>query len=171
MFGGCFIAKFAAMTELNQYECELLDAVLEAFGIPDSLTRRQLLELFDNDEPTAFAMVQILLREGLIAEAGKHGDYELPDKLILKPKGEKFLREGGFTKRYRLEQDKPVEVGGTLAKLQQQNMRLQNLKLSAESQVGDLQKTIDRLRTLQYIWWALILLALIAGYFWGHHKH
>lgn len=159
------------MTELNQYECELLDAVLEAFGIPDSLTRRQLLELFDNDEPTAFAMVQILLREGLIAEAGKHGDYELPDKLILKPKGEKFLREGGFTKRYRLEQEKPVEIGGTLAKLQQQNMRLQNLKLSAESEVGDLQKTIDKLRSLQYLWWALILLALIAGYFLGHHKH
>ena len=79
------------MTELNEYECELLDAVLEAFGIPDSLTRTQLMQLFDQDEATAFAMVQILLREGLIAESGKHGDYELPDKWILKPKGEKFL--------------------------------------------------------------------------------
>src|ERR1700709_922398 len=74
------------MTDLNEYECELLDAVLEAFGIPDSLTRLQLLELFDQDEASAFAMVQILTREGLIAEAGKHGDYELPEKLVLKPK-------------------------------------------------------------------------------------
>ena len=159
------------MTELNEYECEMLDAVLEAFGIPDSLTRLQLMQLFDQDEATAFAMVQILLREGLIAESGKHGDYELPDKLILKPKGEKFLKQGGFTKRYKTEQEKPVEVGGTLAKLQQQNMRLQNLKLSAESDRRDLQKKIDKMQMLQYIWWALIVLAFIIGYLVGHmHK-
>lgn len=160
------------MTELNEYECELLDEVLGAFGIPDSLTRRQLLELFNQDEAMAFSMVQILLREGLIAEAGKHGDYELPDKLILKPKGEKLLKNGGFTKLYRAEQAKPVEVGGTLSKLQQQNMKLQNLKLSAESERNDLQKTVDKLRSLQYIWWGLILVALIIGYLLGHHhKH
>ena len=165
------IAKFAAMTDLNEYECELLDAVLEAFGIPDSLTRRQLLELFDQDEASAFAMVQILIREGLIAETGKHGNYELPEKLVMKPKGDKFLKEGGFTRRYKLEQEKPVEVGGTLAKLQQQNMRLQNLKLSAESKVSDLEKTISKLRTLQYFWWALIVIGIIVGYWLGHpHK-
>ncbi|MDO3628803.1 hypothetical protein [Mucilaginibacter sp. BT774] len=159
------------MTELNEYECELLDAVLEAFGIPDSLTRAQLMQLFDQDEAAAFAMVQILLREGLIAESGKHGDYELPDKLILKPKGEKFLKGGGFTKRYKAEQEKPVEVGGTLAKLQQQNMRLQNLKLSAESERRDLQKKIDKMQMLQYIWWGLIVLAFAIGYLLGHmHK-
>ncbi|MEO6851315.1 MAG: hypothetical protein ABI203_02415 [Mucilaginibacter sp.] len=159
------------MTDLNEYECELLDAVLEAFGIPDSLTRLQLLELFDQDEASAFSMVQVLIREELIAEYGKHGDYELPEKLILKPKGEKFLKEGGFALRYKLEKEKPVEVGGMLAKLQQQNMRLQNLKLSAESQVSGLQKTIDKFRTLQYLWWVLIILALIIGYWLGHsHK-
>ena len=158
------------MTELNEYECELLDAVLEAFGIPDSLTRTQLMQLFDQDEAAAFAMVQILLREGLIAESGKHGDYELPDKLVLKPKGERFLKQGGFTKRYKTEQEKPVEVGGTLAKLQRENMRLQNLKLSAESERRDLQKKIDKMQTLQYIWWALIVLAFIIGYFLGHKK-
>ena len=170
---GCqLIANFAAMTELNEYECQLLDAVLEAFGIPDSLTRLQLMQLFDQDEAAAFAMVQILLREELIAEAGKHGNYELPDKLILKPKGEKFLREGGFTKRYQQEQQKPVEVGGTLAKLQQQNMKLQNLKLSAESERNDLQKAVDKQRMLLYILGALIVLAFIIGYLIGHvHKH
>ena len=163
------IANFAVMTELNEYECEMLDTMLEAFGIPDSLTRSQLLELFDQDEATAFAMVQILTREGLIAEAGKHGDYELPQKLILKPKGEKFLRDGGFSRQYKLEQEKPVEVGGTLAKLQQQNMRLQSEKLAHESQLSKLQKDINLLKTLQYVWWALIVVFFIAGYFWGHH--
>jgi hypothetical protein len=158
------------MTELNEYECEMLDAVLEAFGIPDSLTRLQLMQLFDQDEATAFAMVQILLREGLIAESGKHGDYELPDKLVLKPKGEKFLKQGGFTKQFKTEKEKPVEIGGTLAKLQQQNMRLQNLKLSAESERRDLEKKIERMQMLQYIWWGLIVLAFIIGYLIGHKK-
>lgn len=158
--------------ELNEYECQLLDAVLEAFGIPDSLTRLQLLQLFDHDEAAAFAMVQILLREGLIAEAGKHGNFELPDKLILKPKGEKFLKAGGFTRRYQLEQEKPVEVGGTLAKLQQQNMKLQNLKLSAESAHKELQKIVGKQRMLIYILCVLIVAALIIGYLLGHaHKH
>src|ERR1700748_206294 len=128
------------MTELNEYESEMLDAMLEAFGIPDSLTRLHLLELFDQDESTAFAMVQILIREGLIAESGKHGNYELPEKLIMKPKGDKFLKDGGFVRRYQMEQQKPVEVGGTLAKLQQQNMRLQNEKLSNASEIYDLKK-------------------------------
>ena len=156
------------MTDLNEYECEKLDAMLEAFGIPDSLTRNQLLELFDNDEATAFAMVQVLIREGLIAESGKHGDFELPEKLILKLKGDKFLKAGGFTRRYQLEQEKPVEVGGTLAKLQQQNMRLQNEKLSNTSQIGDLQKAIQRLQNRQYYLWILIVIALIIGYLIGH---
>jgi hypothetical protein len=156
------------MTELNEYECEMLDAMLEAFGIPDSLTRTQLLKLFDGDEATAFAMVQILTWEGLIKESGNHGDYELPEKLILKPKGEKFLKDGGFSRRYQLEQQKPVEVGGTLVKLQQQNMRLQTEKLANQSEISRLEKQIDGYKTRQYIWWALIVVALILGYWLGH---
>ena len=165
--------KFVAMTELNEYECEMLDAMLEAFGIPDSLTRKQLLELFGDDEATAFAMVQILIREELIAESGKHGDYELPEKLILKPKGDKFLKAGGFTKRYQTEQEKPVEVGGTLAKLQQQNMRLQNEKLANASKIDELEKQIQSHKNGQYIWLILILAAIIIGFFagWHFHKH
>ncbi|GAA4307797.1 hypothetical protein GCM10023149_01470 [Mucilaginibacter gynuensis] len=155
------------MTDLNEYECEMLDTLLEAFGIPDSLTRLQLLELFDQDEAAAFAMVKALTREGFIAESGKHGDYELPEKLILKPKGEKFLKEGGFTKWYQLEQQKGVEVGGTLAKLQQQNMKLQNEKLSNQTQIGNLEKMVNTLKVRQYILCILIVVALIVGYFIG----
>ncbi|MGF7078047.1 hypothetical protein [Mucilaginibacter sp. UYCu711] len=153
------------MTDLNEYECEMLDAVLEAFGVPDNLTRGQLMELFDGDEAVAFAMVQALAREGLVAENGKPGHYELPEKLILKPKGEKFLKDGGFTRRYQMEQHKPVEIGGTLAKLQQQNMRLQNEKLANKSEIADLQKTVKNLQLRQYILFGLIVVALIFGYF------
>jgi hypothetical protein len=155
------------MTDLNEYECEMLDTMLEAFGIPDSLTRRQLMSLFDQDEASAFAMVQVLTREGLIAESGKHGDYELPEKLILKPKGEKFLKQGGFTRRYQLEQQKPVEVGSTFAKLQQQNLRLQNVKLANETEISNLKKVVNGLQTRQYVWWGLIVIALIIGFFIG----
>jgi hypothetical protein len=162
-----YIVIFALMTDLNEYECELLDAVLEAFGIPDSLTRLQLLELFDQDEAAAFAMVQVLTREGLITKSGLHGDYELPEKLILKPKGEKFLKQGGFTRRYHTEQQKPVEIGSTLAKLQQQNLRLQNLKLSNQTEITNLKKTVKDLQTRQFIWWGLIVIALIIGFLIG----
>ena len=156
------------MMELNEYECEILDTMLEAFGVPDSLTRLQLMNLFEQDEASAFAMVQILIREGLIAETGKHGDYELPEKLILKPRGDKFLKQGGFARRYKLEQEKPVEVGGTLFKLQQQNMKLQNLKLENERELVELRRTVSRVQIRQYIWWVLIVIALIAGYLIGH---
>lgn len=155
------------MTDLNEYECELLDVMLESFGVPDSLTRRQILSLFDQDEATAFAMVQALIREDLVVASGSYGEFELPEKLILKPKGEKFLKDGGFTRRYQLEQQRTNEVGGTLAKLQQQNMRLQNEKLANQSQIIDLQKKAAAMRMQLYISWALILVALLIGYFIG----
>ncbi len=156
------------MTDLNEYECEMLDAVLEAFGVPDSLTRGQLMELFDGDEAVAFAMVQALAREGLVAESGKPGHYELPEKLILKPKGEKFLKDGGFTRRYQKEQHKPVEIGGTLAKLQQHNMRLQNEKLAYQSEIATLRKTITSLQIRQYILFVFIVVAVIISYLLFH---
>ena len=155
------------MTDLNEYECEMLDVMLQAFGVPDALTRDQVMQLFDGDETVAFAMVQALVREGLIAEAGKPGKYELPDKLILKPKGEKFLKEGGFGKRYQIEQEKPRQLGGTQAKLQQQNMRLQNEKLSQQTQIANLQQKVKALQMWVYILAAVALLALLLGYLLG----
>ena len=162
--------KFAVMTDLNEYECELLDAMLEAFGIPDSLTRDQLLELFDNDEAAAFAMVQALIREDLVAGTGRQSEYDLPEKLVLKPKGEKFLKEGGFSARYKREQQRPMEVGGTLAKLQQQNMRLQNEKLANQTELSALKKTMSARQARLYFMWVLVVVAFIVGYMLGHMK-
>ncbi|GAA4918142.1 hypothetical protein [Mucilaginibacter defluvii] len=156
------------MTDLNEYECEMLDVMLESFGVPDSLTRRQILSLFDQDEAAAFAMVQALIREDLVVVSGSHGEFELPEKLILKPKGEKFLKEGGFTRRYHLEQQRPNEVGGTLAKLQQQNMRLQNEKLANQSQVIDLNRKVQSLKISLYVCLALIIIAFLIGYVVGN---
>lgn len=159
------MSEICGMTDLNEYECEMLDTVLEAFGVPDSLTRKQLMQLFDGDEATAFAMVQALAREGLVAEAGKPDSFELPERLILKPKGEKFLKEGGFSKRFQLEQQKPLQVGGTLAKLQQQNMRLQNEKLALKTELDNAEQQINKTRLLQYVYWVLIAVAFFLGMF------
>lgn len=157
------------MAALNEYECEMLDVLLEAFGVPDSLTREQLLKLFGGDEATAYGLVQVLIREELIVESGKNGPYELAERLILKPKGEKLLREGGFTARYHREQDKPLEVGGAVFKLQQQIIRLENDKSDAESELRDLKHELKKQQWLTYLWWALIAVALILGFWLGHH--
>jgi hypothetical protein len=53
--------------------------MLDAFGMRDSMTRRQLSELFIQDEATAFAMVQILLNKALVVESGNYSNYELPE--------------------------------------------------------------------------------------------
>jgi hypothetical protein len=148
------------VTDLNEHECEMLDAMLEAFGIPDSLSRKQLMTLFDEDEASAFAMVQVLVREELVAEVGNHGDFDLPEMLVLKPNGEKFLKAGGFLRRYRLELEKPVPVNSVRSKLQQQVLKLQDEKLVH-------QKKIARLQRMRYLWWALILAALLIGWFAG----
>jgi hypothetical protein len=65
----------------------------------------------------------------------------------------------------------PVEVGGTLAKLQQQNMRLQNLKLSNEGQISDLQKKATNLQIRLYISYVLIVAALLLGSIIGYLIH
>lgn len=162
--------QICGMAELDEYESGILDAMLEAFGVPDSLTRAQVLTLFDDDEAIAFSMVQVLLREELITISGQQGDFELPDKLILKPKGDKFLKAGGFTRRRQLEREKPAEIGGTLSKLQQQNFKLQHLRRSAEAERDELVKSVNRLRLGRYAWWTLILVAFIVGFLLGRHK-
>jgi len=41
--------EIASITELNECECELLDAMPEALGIHDSLNHTRLMDLFDRD--------------------------------------------------------------------------------------------------------------------------
>ncbi|QQL50181.1 hypothetical protein [Mucilaginibacter ginkgonis] len=156
------------MVELNEFECEMLDIFLEAFGISDSLTRNQLLVLFGHDEATAFALMQILLREGFIALNGVHGAYDLPERLILKPKGEKFLRSGGFVRQRQSEIKKPVEINSTAVKLQQQNMKLQNDKLSLQTDIRNLQSRIDFSIKLRYFYLIIGLVLMVVAYYIGH---
>lgn len=103
--------------ELDKFEYEIRDVVLEAFGKQDSLTRQYLLELFDDDEPMAAAIVAVLQADGLVAEVGLSEQYYLPVLLVRKPAALAFLQNGGYTRQFEIIQEKKQlakEKEGTL---------------------------------------------------------
>jgi hypothetical protein len=92
--------------ELDRFEYEMLDAVLEAFGQNDSLTREQVLDIFDYDEDYAASMIGFLESQGLIASVGN----KLPLVINRDPKAIAFLENGGFvSKEQEIEQDEPAQ--------------------------------------------------------------
>jgi len=97
---------FTAM-ELDRFEYEMLDAVLEAFGQHDSLTREQVLDIFDYDEEYAASMIGFLESKGLIASVGN----KLPLVINRNPKAITFLENGGFvnSKEQEIEQDETAQ--------------------------------------------------------------
>jgi len=96
--------------ELDKFEFEIRDILLEAFGKQDSLTREHLLELFDYDEPMAAAIVAVLSADGLVAEVGLSEQNYLPVLLVKKPTVEAFLRNGGYTRQFELAQENGQSV-------------------------------------------------------------
>jgi hypothetical protein len=88
--------------ELDKFEFEIRDILLEAFGKQDSLTREHLLELFDYDEPMAAAIVGVLSADGLVAEVGLSEQNYLPVLLVKKPTVEAFLQNGGYTRQFEI---------------------------------------------------------------------
>ena len=78
--------------ELDRFEYEMLDAVLEAFGQQDSLTREQILDIFDHDEDYAASMVSFLESNGLITVVGN----KLPLVINKEARAVAFLENGGF---------------------------------------------------------------------------
>ncbi|WP_259067777.1 hypothetical protein HDF24_19020 [Mucilaginibacter sp. X4EP1] len=92
--------------ELDKFEYEIRDVVLEAFGKQDSLTRQYLLELFDDDEPMAAAIVAVLQADGLVAEVGLSEQHYLPVLLVRKPAASAFLQNGGYTRQFEIALEK-----------------------------------------------------------------
>lgn len=92
--------------ELDKFEYEIRDVVLEAFGKQDSLTRDYLLELFDYDEPMAAAIVAVLSADGLVAEVGLSEEHYLPVLLVRKPAASVFLQNGGYTRQFEIALEK-----------------------------------------------------------------
>lgn len=92
--------------ELDKFEYEIRDVVLEAFGKQDSLTREYLLELFDYDEPMAASIVAVLSADGLVAEVGLSEQNYLPVLLVKKPAVYTFLQNGGYTRQFEITSEK-----------------------------------------------------------------
>ncbi len=92
--------------ELDKFEYEIRDVVLEAFGKQDSLTREYLLELFADDEPMAAAIVAVLSADGLVAEVGLSEQHYLPVLLVRKPAASAFLQNGGYTRQFEIALEK-----------------------------------------------------------------
>src|SRR5258707_5083147 len=78
--------------ELDKFEYEMLDAVLEAFGQNKSLTREQVLDIFDHDEDYAASMIGFLESNGLVTVVGN----KLPLVINKEPRAVVFLANGGF---------------------------------------------------------------------------
>src|ERR1700748_3177958 len=83
--------------ELNEFEYQMLDAILESFGSGDELTRAQVVDLFNGDETFAASMISVLASEGLVVERGLNAGEALPEVRPKGPGAATFLMNGGFT--------------------------------------------------------------------------
>lgn len=122
--------------ELNEFEYQMLDALLDAFGTRDHLTRTQVLELFDGDETFAAAMVQVLTGEGLVSETGLKAGQQLPQKLRREVKGVIFLEKGGFASR-KQDAELPAKPAWDEEYLLRKNTGLQNETLRLQRTLRD----------------------------------
>jgi hypothetical protein len=122
--------------ELNEFEYQMLDALLDAFGSGDQLTRKQVLALFGGDEAFAADMVTLLVTEGLVIEVGLTEEHALPKKLVRQAKALRFLENGGFAnpKETTLSPQKPTWDEEHLKK---RNTELQNETLRPQRTIRE----------------------------------
>ena len=97
--------------ELDRFEYEMLDAVLEAFGQHDTLTREQILDIFDHDEDYAASLIGFLESNGLVTVVGNR----LPLIVNKGPRATTFLESGGFVNG----NEPPIEKEEPLAEPEQ----------------------------------------------------
>jgi hypothetical protein len=163
--------------ELDRFEYEMLDAVLEAFGQYNSLTREQVLDIFDYDEDYAASMIGFLESKGLIASVGNR----LPLVINREPKAIAFLENGGFvnSKEEEIEQDEPVTGPEPLPhqpiQLQTESPVDEQVLRQLDKRIGALELRIKRFDYLKYVLLAAGLIILILAV-WiikllPHHHH
>jgi hypothetical protein len=146
--------------ELDRFEYEMLDAVLEAFGQHNSLTREQVLDIFDYDEDYAASMIGFLESKGLIVSVGNR----LPLVINKEPKAVTFLENGGFvnSKEEEIEQDEPVTEPEPLP---HQHIQLQSEKPAHENTLRQMDKRIgaleSRIKYFDYLKYLLIVTGLV----------
>lgn len=150
--------------KLNRIDCEMLDTLLEAFGSTGSLSREQVLKIFDGDETIASSLVKVLADNGFVMEVGHVEEQDLPLLINRESTAVLFLKNGGFTGAYDAETAARASAG-ELELLQKENLGLQNEKLvyeqtlrEREERIRTLELKIRRMEYLKYLWWAAGLL-------------
>jgi hypothetical protein len=161
---------FTAM-DLNEFEYQMLDALLDAFGSGDTLTREQVLELFEQDEAFAVELVGFLISEGLAVEIGLTNEHGLPSKLLKLAKADDFLGQGGFTNRPAVPAGpkKPVWDDEHLKKrnteLQNEVLKLQRMIRDKEGELLALAQKVKYLEKYKYmLYGALVAVVALAGW-------
>jgi hypothetical protein len=162
--------------ELDRFEYEMLDAVLEAFGQHDSLTREQVLDIFDYDEDYAASMIGFLESKGLIVSVGNR----LPLVINKEPKAVTFLENGGFvnSKEEEIELDEPVTEPEPLPHQptpQTESPVDEQVLRQLDKRIGTLELRIKSFDYLKYLLLAAGLVILILAV-WiikllPHHHH
>jgi hypothetical protein len=163
--------------ELDRFEYEMLDAVLEAFGQHDSLTREQVLDIFDYDEDYAASMIGFLESKGLIVAVGN----KLPLVINKEPKAVTFLANGGFVghKEEEIEKGEPATEPEPLphqhTQLQNESPVRENTLRQMDKRIGALELRIKSFDYLKYLLLAAGLVILILAV-WiikllPHHHH
>jgi hypothetical protein len=163
--------------ELDRFEYEMLDAVLEAFGHNNSLTREQILDIFDHDEDYAASMIGFLESTGLVTVVGN----KLPLIIKKEPRVVTFLENGGFVKSNE-ELAEKQEPATEVEELKERDIQPQAEKPGYEpafkehdQRIRSLELRVKHFENLKYLLWAtgLAISALAACIikllFYRHH--
>ena len=167
---------------MNEFEYQMLDALLEAFGDRNTLTRDQVLQLFDSDERLAAEAADVLVAEGLVGVNGMVKEGLLPATLHKLPKAQEFLEQGGFAGRVH-KLSPPSRPDWNEEQLRKRNTELQNETLRLQRLIRDQQAEItafdEKLKVLKLYKFAIylcciVIAALLTWIFLGHamgHHH
>src|SRR5260221_5172076 len=145
--------------ELDKFEYEMLDAVLEAFGQNKSLTREQVLDIFDHDEDYAASMIGFLESNGLVTVVGN----KLPLVINKEPRAVVFLANGGFVNGNE-ELVETEEQATETDLLKERDLKPREKKSDYEhtfeehdKRIKSLELRIKRFEYLKYLLWATLL--------------
>ena len=147
--------------KLTKDQCVQLDNILKAFGNNDSLSREELLDIFDQNDQLAYSYVHILVNNRLVSESSKAIGSDLPLMIFKESPTVLFMANGGFEAEYDKAAVK-IQVDNSLQELQKKNIELQNESLSyqqtirkQEARIRNFEEQNKPIELLKNYWWLI----------------
>ena len=142
--------------DLNEFDYQLLDELLVAFGKGDSLSREQVLDFLSGDEDYTAALINILVKDGYVSAGAGAAGHKLPLVINKQPAAVSFIQNGGYSKRQEtVAESKPV--ASELEQLQKRNLELSNENLEYQLTVRKIEEQIKLLELQQLQRWNMEL--------------